>query len=292
MCACSLRPQAGFGSPRPNAGEGLGVRGIPIEWTSTRNPALDEGSGALQDQSAVRAPPHPMKASQAFILFPRWGEGNRSRLSFSIEFLERQSVSSPYSAILNNYYYFNSLIPVGVSRRISWVSTARASHTRQDQRGNTTLRLSAIRQSDDCVCSSTCCRQSSRFGQDLCCQPTYLNTETQRHGEVTGYQIVQSEPRISPALGSPMDSLRLCVSVVSFFLFSAGLRSLATNSVQPHTAQREPRAPRTPGKRAAPSRPVKWSGISTRLDGHLLPSLLCVLGVLGGCVCITNLTEL
>ncbi len=24
-----------------------------------------------------------MKASQAFILFPRWGEGNRGRLSFS-----------------------------------------------------------------------------------------------------------------------------------------------------------------------------------------------------------------
>ncbi len=83
MCACSLRPQAGFGSPRPNAGEGVGVRGNPIEWISTRNPALDEGFGALQDQSAVCSPPHPMKASQAFILFPRWGEGNRSRLSFS-----------------------------------------------------------------------------------------------------------------------------------------------------------------------------------------------------------------
>ncbi len=70
VCARSLRPQAGFGSPRPNAGEGSGVRGNPIEWISTRNPALDEGFGALQDQSAVCS-------------LPRWGEWNRSRLSFS-----------------------------------------------------------------------------------------------------------------------------------------------------------------------------------------------------------------
>ncbi|MCI0420791.1 MAG: hypothetical protein L0387_26615, partial [Acidobacteria bacterium] len=44
--------------------------------------------------------PHPMKASQAFILFPRWGEGNRGRLRFSIDNEFRL-----YSAILSKCNY-------------------------------------------------------------------------------------------------------------------------------------------------------------------------------------------
>lgn len=40
------------------------------------------------------SPPHPMKASHAFILFPRLGEGNPQ----SIEFHERQWASSVYFA--------------------------------------------------------------------------------------------------------------------------------------------------------------------------------------------------
>jgi hypothetical protein len=40
-------------------GEGLGVRGNPTEWIRTRNPALDEGVGALQDQSTACSPHHP-----------------------------------------------------------------------------------------------------------------------------------------------------------------------------------------------------------------------------------------
>ena len=36
-----------IGTPRPNAGEGLGVRGNAIEWIRTQNSALDERVGAL-----------------------------------------------------------------------------------------------------------------------------------------------------------------------------------------------------------------------------------------------------
>ena len=39
-----------------------------MKCISTRNPTLDEGFRVLQDQSAMRSPPHPMKPSQGFIL--------------------------------------------------------------------------------------------------------------------------------------------------------------------------------------------------------------------------------
>ena len=73
--------------PRPNVAEGLGVRGNPIEWISTvgGNPALDGTLEPYRSNQPCARPPHPMKASKAFILFPRRGEGNRSRLSSSIE---------------------------------------------------------------------------------------------------------------------------------------------------------------------------------------------------------------
>ena len=60
--------------PSPQCG--LGVRGSPTEWIRTRNPALDEGYEALEDQSCVCSSliPGPL---------PHWGKGSRNRLSFS-----------------------------------------------------------------------------------------------------------------------------------------------------------------------------------------------------------------
>jgi len=60
-------------------GEGVGVRGNPIAGISTLNPALDEGLGSLQDQSAACSPPHPWPLSRVGV-----------RELKSIEFLERQ----------------------------------------------------------------------------------------------------------------------------------------------------------------------------------------------------------
>ena len=71
-----LRQDPRFGPPRPNAGEGLGVRGIPIEMISTRNAA--PGSGLNPSRiNQLCASPSPLTP------LPRWGEGNRRRLSSS-----------------------------------------------------------------------------------------------------------------------------------------------------------------------------------------------------------------
>ena len=50
------RQVASIGSPLPNAGEGLGVRGIPLCWINSRNSALDEGLRRLENSSCVLAP--------------------------------------------------------------------------------------------------------------------------------------------------------------------------------------------------------------------------------------------
>ncbi len=89
MCACSLRQHNGFGSPRPSAGEGLGVRGNPIEWISTRNLALDEGLEPCGINQPCARPLSPGPS-------PALGRGEPK----SIEFLDRQRVSSLYYAIL------------------------------------------------------------------------------------------------------------------------------------------------------------------------------------------------
>ena len=52
VCLFAAAPHTGFSSPRPNAGEGLGVRGNPIVWIRTRHTALD---GKL-NPSRIRQP--------------------------------------------------------------------------------------------------------------------------------------------------------------------------------------------------------------------------------------------
>ena len=69
------------------------MRGNPIEWISTRNPALDEGLDPCRINQPCARPLTPGLFSS-----PALGRGEPK----SIEFLERQRVSSLYSANLNS----------------------------------------------------------------------------------------------------------------------------------------------------------------------------------------------
>ncbi|MCI0722645.1 MAG: hypothetical protein L0338_27280 [Acidobacteria bacterium] len=69
--------------PRPNAGEGLGVRGNPREWISARNPALDAG---LEPCGINEPCARPLTPSPPLAPSPALGR----REPKSIEFLERQ----------------------------------------------------------------------------------------------------------------------------------------------------------------------------------------------------------
>jgi hypothetical protein len=63
-----------IGSPRPSAGEGLGVRGFRSVESTSRNRALDQDSAALAGTSNSVLAPSPLTP------LPHWGEGNRGLL--------------------------------------------------------------------------------------------------------------------------------------------------------------------------------------------------------------------
>jgi hypothetical protein len=90
---CSMRSPTDFGSPLPNAGEGVGgegwVRGIPMACVGTRNPALDVHWGALQFNQPCARPLTPGPS-------PALGRGELK----SIVFPGGTENSSPYSEIL------------------------------------------------------------------------------------------------------------------------------------------------------------------------------------------------
>jgi hypothetical protein len=65
-----------IGSPRPNVGEGLGVRGVPLCRINPRNLALVGVAKHSREHPAALAP-SPLTP------LPRWGEGDRTLSGFS-----------------------------------------------------------------------------------------------------------------------------------------------------------------------------------------------------------------